>query len=725
MKNGWIPLLFGILVACAGGDDGGGDGDDTTCVPACPVGSSCAGGACVTKPDTGVSDSGASDTGRTDGGAGDSGAPADSGESDAGGNDAGDSDSGEHADAAAPDADLPAVASLTVTPTTALLVSYDGSEPSAVFEATAIYTDGSTLAVTGIATWEVDPIVIGAMDPATGTFTANGQIGGPGRLIATFDGVAGEAAITVRLEETVLTPGTSTNTPMLFDVPGIVDPTREALTVYPLDGSVMPQNVPPAEIQWLRSAPGDVFRVTFAKPNVLLTGYVSQSAPGYRDSWLVELDGWRRVAQSEPQNQVFISVDRYIAGTQEVVLGTPVAVRFPRAALLGSVYYWDIARGRIVRINDGTTVRDEFMPSPQQGCIGCHSVSSSGRYMAGRLGGGDNVGAVYDLTQNLTVSPPPTVWPVTSTTARWFFSDWSPDDSRLVITYGEQGGARGLNVLDPFNGRPVPPVAGTLPTGSVTHPAWSPDGTAIAYVSDTNNWGGANSTGNIYVLPIVGLDEYGAPLRVMTGTTPPGLPAGSAANYPTWTPDAEWIAFAHGNSSRSETGQSALYLMRRDGTDLVRLDNASGGPNGVVSFQPRFSPFEQDGYFWLTFLSRRDYGNGLAGTRGTSRQQIWVAAIRTSPQPGQDASEVPYWLPGQSTGSLNISAYWAPRACRSDFEACTVDAECCNGDCAANAAGDLVCVPGSGVCGQPGDPCTNHDQCCNGVLCVDATCGGL
>jgi len=69
-------------------------------------------------------------------------------------------------------------------------------------------------------------------------------------------------------------------------------------------------------------------------------------------------------------------------------------------------------------------------------------------------------------------------------------------------------------------------------------------------------------------------------------------------------------------SSRSENGQNALYAIRADGSGLVRLDNASGGPSTTDNFQPRFSPFVQDGYFWLSFLSRRDYGNNLAGTAG-------------------------------------------------------------------------------------------------------------
>lgn len=666
-------------------------------------------------------------TSRPDAGAADAAAEPDAAASDAAAPDATEDDAG-HADGGVnPDAEVPdtgpVVIAVTVTPTSAALVSIDGAPASQQFSVSATWSDGNQLTVTPA--WTVDPVVLGTVDAASGVFTANGRFGGDGRVIATYRGVSGEASLRVRLEQTIIVAGTPTTAPSLFNTPPITDPARAAQILYPLDGAVMPQNVPPAEIQWDRSAPGDVFRIRLTKPNVSAIIFESTAVPNYRDSWVVDLDGWRRIAQSEPEEWASITVDRWEAATQQVIAGVPVQVRFPRAALLGSIYYWDIVRGRIVRINDGTATRDEFMPSPPLGCVGCHSVSTSGRYMAGRFGGGENVGGVLDLTQNLTTNPPPLQFPVTSTTVRWWFSAWSPDDSRMVVSVQEQGGARGLQLMDPFRGQFIQPLTGPLPQGAVTHPAWAPDDSAIAYVGAANSWGGANTTGNIYVLPKTGADAFGAPRLVASGTTALGLPAGNASSYPSWSPDSEWIAFAHGNSSRSESGRSALYMVRRDGTGLVRLDDASGGVSGDVSFQPRFSPFHQDGYFWLTFLSRRDYGNARAGTRNTGRQQIWVAAIKANPLPGEDPSEVPFWLSGQNTQSLNISAYWAPRACRMEAESCAVDAECCSGECDADPSGTLICQPPPAMCRELGQSCTDSDQCCDAVLCVDDTCGNL
>jgi len=419
-----------------------------------------------------------------------------------------------------------------------------------------------------------------------------------------------------------------------------------------------------------------------------------------------------------------ITVDRWDSATSEVVTSAPVSMRFARAALTGSIYYWDIAAGRIVRIDDGTATRVGFMPNPPVAidgsrCVGCHAVSPTGRYMVGRLGGGDNIAGVFDLTVDLTGNPPPSAYPLTGSSTRWWFSSWKPDESRLIVEE-----LRRLEFVDPFTGSVIAPVAGTLPTTGATHPAWSPDGASIAYVANANDWGGAFTAGDIAILPVTGPDAIGAPTVIHSGASLAGAsPAGSADAYPSWTPDSARIAFAHGNGCRSETQQSALYAMNADGSDVVRLDNASGGPTTADNFQPRFSPFRQGGYFWLSFLSRRDYGNSEAGTRGTGYQQIWVTAIRDTPVPGADPSEVSYWLPGQSTASRNISAYWAPRPCRADGESCSVGSECCGGDCRPGADGSLVCAPPPpDRCRMEMETCSTASDCCAGLDCFAHVC---
>jgi len=642
-----------------------------------------------------------------------------------GGSDGGGSggDGGGSSDDAGPRLSL---VSVTVSPASAEIVSQDGAPVTQAFTAEGHYSDGTTKPVT--ARFSLSRLELGSIRDTTGLFTANGFFGGTVTVRVTVrDGNTdrvGEATLRVRLERLVISAGTASTAPRLFAGAPVVDPARAPSLVYPLDGAVMPDNVFPPDVQWENGAPGDVIRITLEKPSSTIRGFLTMGSLADAH-WQVDETAWRRLTRSDPEAPATVEITRYEAATGALIADRKISIRFARASLAGSIYYWDIERGRIVRINEGTAQREQFMPSPYLDCVGCHSVSTSGRYMAGRFGGGDNIAGVLDLTQDLSTNPPPTLYPVDANTIRWWFSSWSPNDRRLIVSTDE-GTSRTLRLVDPFLGTYLPTMGDPLPTAA-THPVWSPDGSAIAYVGNTDAWGGANQAGNISVLPVTSTDTFGASRMIHDGANVPGaIPAGAADSYPTWSPDSQWIVFAHGDSSRSENGHAALYMVKRDGTGAVRLDKASGGPNTQDTFQPRMSPFRQGGYFWVTYLTRRDYGNATAGTKGSGRQQIWISAIKESPTPGEDPSEVGYWLPGQNTASRNISAYWAPKACRGGGSSCQTGSECCSGDCRPDAQNALVCSPGGPpMCKEFGQSCGDSSECCDGLPCQGGMCGSV
>jgi len=624
--------------------------------------------------------------------------------------------------------------SIAIDPPSAMLTSINGSKPEQPFKVIGTYTDGAMKPITN-ATFTLDTLQLGGVGQTTGIFASNGLVGGQGAVTATvMDGagsVSAKASITVKIEISSFGAGVPADADTRFTGTVLMDPVRAARILYPLEGALMPQNVYPADIQWLDGAVGDIFRIVLQKPNAKATAYVLHFGAGFKNDWLVDSQTWRSFAQTDPDASMTIAVDRWIAASGETIgADKPVSMKFARAALTGSVYYWDIDALRIKRIDDGAGSATAFMPTPPsspasgENCVGCHSVSNSGRYMAGRLGGGDNIGALFDLTQDLTTAPAPTLYPLTSSSIRWWFSSWSPDDTRMVVSTDE-GVTRQMLIYDPFLGINVP-VQGTLPSNT-THPAWSPDGKSIAYVANPEFWGGAYTTGDIAVLPVLGADNFGPGKTILPGAALANETPGGLANcYPTWTPDSKRLAIAHGTGSRSDWPdgrQSALYIMNADGSDVVRLTTATGGPTSTEDFQPRFSPFDSGGYYWLSYLSRRDYGNNFAGTRGSHRQQIWVTAIKKDSVPGEDPSAVSYWLPGQATTSKNISAFWAPRACRVDGDSCAVNSECCGGDCRQDGNGNFVCTPPPPeACRQLNETCTTSADCCDGRECVNKVC---
>lgn len=163
-------------------------------------------------------------------------------------------------------------------------------------------------------------------------------------------------------------------------------------------------------------------------------------------------------------------------------------------------------------------------------------------------------------------------------------------------------------------------------------------------------------------------------------------------------------------------------MVNKDGTNVVALAKLNNGE--LLAYEPRFSPFDSGGYYWVAFLSRRDYGNAEAGNKGSRVAQIWISAIKKNPSAGEDPSEVGYWMTGQNPKSASISAYWAARACRATGSSCGVASECCSGDCRPPAAGGAsVCSPPPAErCRIEGQTCGGGGECCTGLSCDQSVC---
>lgn len=150
-----------------------------------------------------------------------------------------------------------------------------------------------------------------------------------------------------------------------------------------------------------------------------------------------------------------------------------------------------------------------------------------------------------------------------------------------------------------------------------SHPAWSPDGHAIAF---TVVW----HAGNRHRSEIYIMSPGGGDLRPLTQT------AGSRSSWnASWAPDGRHVAFA---SDRD--GNHDVYIMRSDGEGVERLTVTQG--NERHSWNPAWSP---DGRR-IAFDSNRDGDDEIYILDLASRR---VHAIGSTPQ--GKGSWTPAWSP--------------------------------------------------------------------------------
>ncbi|MEO8549174.1 MAG: hypothetical protein ABI678_04355 [Kofleriaceae bacterium] len=560
--------------------------------------------------------------------------------------------------------------SIEVTPANATITIANGvNAPSIDYVAIGHYADGHTETLDD-ATFSLDndATILGSLSSAT--FAANGNAAGTGTVTATSGTASGATGVNVVVHRTNLDPTAPPGSDMNFpDQPpyGAAAPT----IAYPLDNAVMPITAAAPHIQWEGvAAPGDLFRVRIVGGLATVDTIIGVTAGFKLDALPLPAD-WQVITASAHAQPIHVFVDHYDTATG-AQRSLEVAVRAVSSQVTGVIYYWDLSQGQMQRI-DGAG-RALAIPNPPASpadannhCVACHVVSRDGRYLAGELWGGGDKGAVFDLSDPaiLTGNPAPTVAPITTASYTSLFSTFDPTGHRLLVNPGTQ-----LQLVDPLAGTTVATLGTPLPAANAAHPSWSPDGNSIAFINNITLGGNAApwavdyDRGDLQIIPVLGPDTFGAPVSLVSAASVD--PAFAAPSWPSFTPDSAYVAYGAGTNSRGRNTVNttevmypgSLFLVPTGGGAPITLATACGGIRDC--YLPNFSPYDDGGYIWIVFYSLRDYGNALAGTKGTQRRQMWITGIDKSKLgTGADPSLVPYWLPDQDSATENMSAFWA------------------------------------------------------------------
>ena len=135
---------------------------------------------------------------------------------------------------------------------------------------------------------------------------------------------------------------------------------------------------------------------------------------------------------------------------------------------------------------------------------------------------------------------------------------WSPDGSRIAFAAERDGNLE----IYTMNANGESPVRLTNVPAADYRPAWSPDGARIAFVT------ARDGNGEIYVMNADGA----SPVRLTNNI--------ARDADPTWSPDGSRIAF-----SSDRDGSGGIWVMNADGSGLTRLTS-----NGLGDSQPAWSP---------------------------------------------------------------------------------------------------------------------------------------
>ena len=598
----------------------------------------------------------------------------------------------------------------SVQPENLAIQIIDGAAVTENFTATLDGVD-----VTAETQWSFSLGALGSIE-SDGAFTANGEIAGTGTVNAIYETRSGSAAVSIQIKNASDPGGVGANG--VFDG-DTIGPDPALSLSYPYNNTVFPRNVASPEVMWSGGSADDLYKLHIEQKNYEYTVFLTAPPPS---RFLFDQEEWRRITESgtgAESDPLTVTLQRKSGDN----LYDPVVQtwKVAQARLPGSVHYWQLpaaggGNGKVLKLSPATAQGEEiFQPADGEdaSCYGCHTVSRDGRTVAAFFSNG----VPFQLkTIDVTETPGFVENSYAKPETGGVFAAFNPDASKLVVSYNGSVNAANspLQIVDRATG--VVDTADLMGLGC-GEPAWSPDGKMIAATCGYDGGGFTFDASNAD-LKVAQVNPDGisvaAPTAIVEqsaeGTL--GRPA-----YPNFSPDSKYLIYGRPEVGSRSIGAGTIWMVDVDGQNPKQLLNAASSNH---DFNPTFAPIRAGGYYWVAFMSRRDFGNRLVGA---DRQQIWVTAIKDPPEEG-DPSQPAFYLRGQDENQRSENAFFAADACQEiPMASCETGIDCCGGHCIPDpATGDKTCgEPGS--CSLADNACETSSDCCSdSAVCTDGFC---
>jgi hypothetical protein len=598
---------------------------------------------------------------------------------------------------------IDSVESVTIKPADPTVEVLNGALPSPItFVAKGKTKGGSMIDLSG--EWSFDRADVARIDQQSGALVATGTVGGKGIVTFKSGSLTLTTSVSVKLH---YTDDPQSIDPAIKHLLGQVSAPESSLSVlYPYDKTVFPRGLAGPTIQWNGGNASDVYYIHVTSPTFEFESWTTAPPPSRYDFPKTPVNIWEKLTESAV-GEVAISIQRH-DGFRSYRPVTRTWTIAP-ANLTGSIYFWEVNNGSVVRLRPGDTKPEDFFQKPAGTiCAACHSVTKNGSTMVATFSGSASPWGTFDSASGASL----------------FVSGTDPNNklhgsgfqaitpNGKLVLWGQERDTPFLS-LSAFDSNGE--IAQLNPgTGFPVYPAWSNDGKKIAFAVRSNgNWLDFNKS-TLWVTDVDntdGLSPFAGIQQIVDNDV-----ERPTVTFPTWSPDSKWIAFERATQSRPRDGISDIWLVQADGMGAIALDNANGtgllqGLDANSTYEPNFMPIAAGGYFWLVMVGKRAYGNTL--TDVSRRKQLWVTAIDTNPLPGQDPSHPAFWLPGQELNNNNMRGEWALSPCKMLGESCSAGIDCCAGFCRDDGNGNLTCSEQSESCSQVGEACQSATGCCD------------